>query len=185
MNPLAVTFDNCLMTEVAFHNIEATVNALSLGHVIVKHSWDYIQQLYRQFLITAGEFCSVCNVGIRVALYRIARQFNIGLIVSGRSGRTEANSPKEFFCCSPGYFYKIGRNFMSRKETYGFMYFNQIQRGLWNMMKSPYFIELPSYMPWREDDMLTIMKENINWEGRLGEQHADCRMNDAKEYLKL
>jgi tRNA(Ile)-lysidine synthase TilS/MesJ len=185
MSPLAVTFDNCLMTEVAFKNISETVKALSLGHVVIRHGWEYMQGLYRRYFLTAGEFCSVCNVGIRVALYRTARKYEIKLIVSGRSGRTEANSPKEFFTCSPGYFYNVGKTFLSRKEIYDFMYFNQITRGFWNLMKSPYYIELPSYVPWREEKMHRILKKELNWKGMHGEQHADCTMNNAKEFLKF
>jgi len=185
MQPLAVTFDNCFMTEIAHHNINETVNSLSLGHVVIKHSQNYIQNYYRQFLLTAGEFCSVCNVGIRVALYQTAKKHNIKLIVSGRSTRTEANNPKEFFTCSPGYFQNVAQTFLSRKEIYAFMYFNQIQRAIWNLRKCPYYIELPNYLPWKEEEMFRIMNKKLNWVGSSGEQHSDCKMNNAKEYLKL
>lgn len=185
MSPLAVTFDNCFMTDVAYRNINATVSSLSLGHIRIMHSWDYMRTLYKHFLLTAGEFCSVCNVGIRVALYRIAKEYNINLIVSGRSERTEANSPDEFFTCSPGYFGKVSKNILSRKERYTFMYFNQITRAYWTLRKRPYYLELPAYMSWNEDEMLEIMKKEMNWEGKLGEQHSDCKMNSVKEYLKL
>ena len=185
MNPLGVTFDNGLMSKSAYRNIYKTVEHLSLGHIVVKHNWNYMKNLYKHFLLNAGEFCSVCNVGIRVALYRVAKQFKINLLVSGRSMRTEAYCPEEFFTCSPGYFYNVSKTLFSNEAIYEYMFFNQFKRAIWQFQGKPAYLELPIYIPWVEEEMLSKMKNKLDWEGLLGEQHSDCLMNDAKELLKL
>jgi N-acetyl sugar amidotransferase len=185
MNPLSFTFDNGFLSERALYNINSTVKALSLGHVFVGPNADYLSKFYKHFILTAGEFCTVCNTGIRAALYRTARSYGINLIVSGFSPRTEANSPKEFFTSSTGYFHNVCKDTFSRKEIKGYEYVNLIQRVSSQIRRSPFLLYLPNYMPWNEGEFIAVLAAELNWKGSFGEQHTDCRMNDAKEYLKL
>ena len=186
MSPLAVTFDNGLMTEKAWNNIRATVEALSLEHLIMETDRERMMAIYRHFLVNAGEFCAPCNVGIRAAWYRSAGERGIKLVVSGQSSRTEANSPHEFFSCSPGYFRNVASGFMSREEQRAFMYYgSQLTRAAWHFSQRFFYLALPDYMPWPEADFIPIIEKELNWQGSVGEQHTDCSMSDPKEYLKL
>ncbi len=185
MRPLACTFNNGFLTEAALHNIRHAVDALSIGHVFVEPPAAELGRLYRHFMVTAGEFCSVCNVGIRSSLYRIAKCYGIKLIVSGQSNRTEANSPREYFTCSPGYFKNVVGSVLSAAGLNGFMYMSQLKRVAWHLTRSAVFLELPSYVPWKEEEFKQELADKVGWKGAVGEQHSDCRMSDAKEYLKL
>ncbi|HBO45278.1 MAG TPA: hypothetical protein DD670_15385 [Planctomycetaceae bacterium] len=185
MRPLACTFDNGFLTETALHNISSTVNALGIGHVVVHAPPGDLHRLYRHCVLTAGEFCSVYNVGIRSALYRMAKCYGIKLVVTGQSNRTEASSPKEYFTCSSGYFQNVGGTVASKKELAGFMYMSQFKRALWHLRRTVVYLQLPSYVPWKEEEFKEELARNVDWRGSVGEQHADCRMSDAKEYLKL
>lgn len=184
MTPLAVTFDNGFMSESAKRNIERIVSTLGMGHVVIGFTRKELRDIYRNFLLHAGEFCSVCNRGITSSLFRIAHMFNIRLIISGQSRRTEANSPAAFFSCSPGYFLNVSKQFMSRKKAKKFIYFNNIKRAYWQAVKKNVFINLPDYLPWKETEMLREMKSELGFEGDLFEQHTDCTMSDVKEYLR-
>lgn len=185
MSPLTVTFVNGFLSDVAMSNINSIIEALSLPHILVKPDWELMKKWYRHFLLTAGEFCSACSFGIRAALYRVAKSYGIKLMVAGTSPRTEANSPKEFFTASDGYFRNVAKIAFSEEEMSGFRYLNQTQRVVWHAFKTPLYLQLPNYIPWKEEEMLKEMKENLNWEGLLWEQHADCTMNDAKDFLKF
>lgn len=185
MRPLACTFDNGFMTEAALHNITSAVDALSIGHVFVHPDASEVRRLYKHFALTSGEFCSVCNVGIRSSLYRTADAYGIKLIVSGQSNRTEANSPKEFFTCSNGYFANVARSAASEDEIAGYMYVSQLERVRRHLTRSAVFLQLPSYLPWKEEEFKQVLATEVGWRGAVGEQHADCTMSDAKEYLKL
>jgi tRNA(Ile)-lysidine synthase TilS/MesJ len=185
MHPLACTFDNGFLTDDARHNIASAVEELGIGHVFVHPDADVMHKLYRHFLLSAGEFCSVCNVGIRSALYRTARENGIRLIVSGQSNRTEANSPKEFFTCSNGYFANVARSAISRRQIMDYMQVSQIGRVAKHVTRKAVFLQLPSYLPWVEEDFKRELAARVGWRGAVGVQHADCLMSEAKEYLKL
>lgn len=133
MKPLTVTFANGFLSEIAISNIYSVVEALSLPHVMVKPEWDVMKRWYRHFLVNAGEFCSACSFGIRAAIYRIAKSYGIRIIIAGTSPRTEANSPKEFFTASDGYFNNIAKIGFSKEEINGFRYLNQAQRVIWQI----------------------------------------------------
>jgi hypothetical protein len=173
------------LTENALDNITKTVKALSVGHIFIRHDPDLMKAFYRHFLLKAGEFCSVCNTGIKSTLYRVAKSFKIKLIVSGQSNRTEAQSPNEFFSCSSGYFYNVAKSAFSKKEINSFVYISQLGRAISHIQQSPFYLQLPSYIPWKEEEFINKIKSNLNWEGAFKEQHVDCRMSDAKEYLHL
>ncbi len=185
MQPLGCTFDNGFLTQTALDNIENAVKALSIGHVYVRYDVGFLNALYRQCLLSAGEFCSACNIGIKSTLYRTARSYNIDLVVSGQSTRTEANSPKEYFTASSGYFRNVTKDFFSKQEIGSYTYVSQFKRICWHLRRSPFYLQLPSYMRWDEKEFIEEMAEELNWEGSFGEQHTDCRMSDAKEYIKL
>ncbi len=185
MNPLACTFDNGFLTDRARHNIASTVDALSLGHVVLGNSRDYLQTLYQAAVVHAGEFCSVCNVGIRSTLYRLARSYGIGLIVSGQSNRTEASSPREFFTCAAGYFRNLLRASFPHHDFDRFEYTSRARRIVGQLTGTPFFLQLPTYLPWKEEVFLKELTSELGWQGSFGEQHTDCLMSDAKEYLKL
>jgi N-acetyl sugar amidotransferase len=185
MNPLAVTFENQFMTGLAYANIESTIEALNLAHVVVKFDPAFMKNLYRNIFLRAGEFCSACNVGIRASIYRIAKAYDINLIVTGQSTRTEAASPPEFSSCRSGYFSNVTRDFLDRESTKGYMYFGQIKRIVWHLLKKPYYIQLPNYICWDEKVFIDTIKRELGWRGIFGEQHTDCKMSHAKELINL
>jgi tRNA(Ile)-lysidine synthase TilS/MesJ len=185
LRQMAVTFDNGFLSEEGLHNIKAIVSHFSIGHVLVNPGWENLRKLYRHSLLHTGEFCSVCNVGIRAALYRVARLFKIRSIIAGTSPRTEADTPQEFFCCSNDYFINVFKGHLSRKEINQFMYLGQYKRGLWHLTGRLRWIQLPRYVPWKEDQILSILSSKTGWKGTLWQQHTDCTMSEVKEYLNL
>lgn len=185
MQPLTVTFDNGFLTENAKVHIEKIVRKLHLGHIHVKFNDDLLFQLYKNSILKTGEFCSVCNTGIRASLYRIAKSYNINLVIKGTSTRTEANSPIEYFTCSPGYFRRVAKNAVSNKDAKTYSFLSQGKRILWHLLKRPYFMNLPSFVPWIESEFIEELKTELGIDFSEFKQHTDCSMNDAKEYLKF
>jgi tRNA(Ile)-lysidine synthase TilS/MesJ len=180
-----VTFDNGFVSEEGLNNIKAIVNNLSVDHVYEGLDWEELRNLYRECFLRTGEFCSVCNVGIRAMLYRVTRQHGIHNIVAGTSPRTEADVPDEYFCCSNSYFTNVFKDVLTSKQIREFMYVNQIQRGLWHLTGKVCWIQIPRYIPWKEDEILAILKKEVGWQGEEWQQHTDCTMSNAKADLKL
>jgi tRNA(Ile)-lysidine synthase TilS/MesJ len=184
LRQLTVTFDNSFISKEARYNIDAITKNLSVDHIVVKPNWKYLRKLYRHCILKAGEFCSVCNVGIRAALYRTAVQYGIRSIIAGSSPRTEANFTEKFSCCSNDYFKNVFKSLLTRKDINEFMFIGQIKRGLWHLTGKLAWVQLPRYLPWKEPEILSVLSSKADWQGSLWEQHTDCIMSDAKEYLQ-
>jgi hypothetical protein len=53
------------------------------------------------------------------------------------------------------------------------------------MFNIPLVINLPEYVEWNEDEMITILSNELNWgEGKLGREHMDCEIAPVKCYLR-
>jgi len=135
--------------------------------------------------LNTGEFCSVCNIGIRAALYRTAELFKIKTIIAGTSPRTEAVVPEEFFSTSANYFRNVFGSYLSKRQLNRYIYVGQYKRGMWHMTGRHRWVQLPRYVPWREEEIFDILDKELDWKGALWHQHNDCIMSDAKEYLNL
>lgn len=184
LRQMTATFDNGFLSQEALANIDAITKNLSVDHIMVKPNWKYLKKLYRHCVLQAGEFCSVCNVGIRASLYRTAQQYRIRSIVAGTSPRTEANVGEKFFCCSNDYFTNVFKSLLTEKEIHEFMFIGQIKRGIWHLTGKLSWVQLPRYLPWKEPEILSVLKTETGWGGALWEQHSDCVMSHAKEYLQ-
>jgi hypothetical protein len=64
-------------------NIQRAVKTLGVEPVVFKPSERRLLDLYRTFLLRAGEFCSPCNIMIGAAANRLALQNGIRLIALG------------------------------------------------------------------------------------------------------
>lgn len=185
LRQLAVTFDNGFLSEEGRQNMTAIVNHFDIGHVLFNPGWKYLQKLYRHSLMTTGEFCSVCNVGIRATLYSASRFYKVRTIMAGSSPRTEADIPEKFFACSTDYFSNVFKNVLSTKQARDYMYLGQIKRGIWHLSGTLRWVQLPRYVPWKEDQILATLTKETSWKGTLWEQHTDCVMSEPKEYLQF
>ncbi|HML73234.1 MAG TPA: N-acetyl sugar amidotransferase [Anaerohalosphaeraceae bacterium] len=185
LRQLAVTFDNGFLSDEGRHNIQSIVSHFSVGHVMINPGWNYLKKLYRHSLLTTGEFCSVCNVGIRATLYRTARLFKIRTIVAGTSPRTEADIPEKFFTTSNDYFTNVFKDVLTAQQARNYMYIGQIKRGVWHLSGILRWLQLPRYVQWKEDQILSILSKETGWKGTLWQQHTDCVMSEAKEYLQF
>lgn len=185
MNPIAVTFNNTFLTETGRENIVNITNTLEIPHVFVEPDIVFIKNLYRHFLVTVGEFCSVCNIGIAASVYRVANEFGIRLVLSGHSPRTEANSPQGFFTSACNYFKNVAKERFSPREIDDFVYMWYKERVLRHFTKNPTFLKFAHYLPWKEERMLQELSTDVGFMSSLWEQHQDCSMSHVKEYLKL
>jgi len=184
LSPLGVTFNNEFLSKHTKSNIQKIIEKYSLHHKFVSVEKDALFKMYKHFLLTSGEFCSVCNVGIRAAIYKTAITNGIHLIISGTSYRTEANTPYHFFCCSYGYFKNIAKLAFSKEDINNYCYLDQLKRVAWHISKKCTYLKLPNFLEWNEEIIIKeLAKTGINLS--LWSQHTDCEMSDAKEYLKL
>ncbi len=72
LRTLAINFDNGFQSETARENITLFANLPNVHLLTVRPAWSFLATLYRGFLKSVGEFCTVCNaVGYYMILFKI------------------------------------------------------------------------------------------------------------------
>ncbi|MFA6350074.1 MAG: hypothetical protein WCY12_04030 [Candidatus Omnitrophota bacterium] len=185
-NPLCVTMDNGFLSQEARTNIQRLTDKFSLGHRFISPDRDILFKFYRHFLLTTGEFCSVCNTAIRFAIRQAIKISGVKLAVVGSSPRTEANVPEEFFCCTDSYFKNVAKLEFRENEVGSFDLLSYKDRIIKYFRKKDrvLYLRISDFVPWKEEEIVEeLRKADVHLS--LWSQHTDCVMSDAKEYLKL
>ncbi|MBF0226240.1 MAG: N-acetyl sugar amidotransferase [Desulfobacterales bacterium] len=202
LNILAVNFDNRFQSEVAIDNIYNATNKLGIDVAIFKPNWETQKQLIRAFLINAGEFCTPCNVGIRMTMIQTAKHYNIPLIFTGISPQNDGFfAGRGIYTYSAAYFLKLlkahGLNDLIKGTLYDdlqpdddLLLVNEGKRVIsleaLQKLTRPFLLDLPYYLEWKEKDIFNTIESKLNWKvaEKIGKEHTDCALTPVKSYLK-
>jgi hypothetical protein len=184
---LAYNFDNGFQSERARLNIQSAVKALGVELVVFKPSERRLLDLYRTFLLRAGEFCSPCNMMIGAAAKRIARQNGIRLIALG--GDADRDSGLEGMSMSHYTDRRYYLNVIRGRIPYDDIRLYLNDSPVVNTLKrylgmSPVDIDVLDYVHPGTAAMKEILEREIGWQPPSEElEHGDCRLNPLKDYL--
>lgn len=92
MNPLAVTFSQCSITELGQRNLQS-LREIGVDHILFTPDPNVYKKIARMGLEKVGDACWPCHAGIFSVPMQIAVKFNIPLIVWGESGQMEYGGP--------------------------------------------------------------------------------------------
>jgi len=178
MNVLAVNFDNGFMSSQALKNIQKIIDKLNVDYISYKPNWNLMKRLYSHFLLTIGDFCTPCAVGVKATLFRIAKKEKIPLIVSG--GSKYEVIPPEVAYHSQNTFKNVIRGKIPLNEVNSFLYplvYKKFIR----------YINLSDYIYWNEEEILRTIRDNLGWsEGSYTSvDHFDCIAHTISDYLWL
>ena len=187
MKPLCVTFDNGFLSSEAAANIKKLTNKLNVDHIFVKLDWDVLKRLYRHFLMTTGEFCSVCNIGIISSQYDVANKYDIPLIVSGFSPRTDPDLSNSIYHLSTEYFYNVAKGHFSKTDLKEFLHDGTFSTPINHLTGKRRSIALPRYVEWDENKIVAILEKELDWKvtAAITKEHTDCIASEFKEYLRI
>lgn len=187
LNPLCVTFDNGFLSKEATENIRKIAEKLNVEHVFFKPEWQLMQRLYKHFLLTTGEFCTPCNIGINSLLYEVANKNRIPFIVSGYSSYTDAAADSNIYDSSPEYFLNVVGDNFQKQEIRSFLNCTTPKRAFWQLSGKIKYIHLPRYIKWKESEFIGILKSELGWnmDNTITTEHSDCIASSLKEYLRI
>jgi len=187
LNPLCVTFDNGFLSIDALGNIGKLIQKLSIAHLSFKPDWELMKRLYRHFLLTAGEFCTPCNVGINSTLYYMANKHRVPLIISGYSAYTDSDSDMNIYHVSTEYFKNVAKGHFTESELKDFLNISTLSRGIYHLTGKVEHIQLPRYVKWDEREIISILDREIGWkmDDSITTEHTDCIASPLKEYLRI
>jgi N-acetyl sugar amidotransferase len=187
LNPLCVHYDNGFVSSHALANIQKVTKALNVDFISFQPDLQLMKRLHRHFLLNGGEFCVPCATGIGSFLYKMARQYQIPLIVSGFSPRTDAGIHNDIWHNSPEYFQNLARGYFTKEEIKDFLYNKTFTRVLYHLTGRIKYITLPLYLEWNEAEITRFLKNELDWDtgGSAVTEHSDCKASDLKEYLLI
>ncbi len=182
---LAVTWDMGFLTEHARENIKNAVNVLGVDHVYYTVNRQLLMALYRFFFLKTGFFCPVCMRGIGVTIERAASAFNIPLVITGTSHRTEEYVAPEFFLAGDlGFFKEVLKGDPLEKEALALMYGRDWTRIIKRMFTYTY-IDLPDYLDWNYDEIFKRISSDLGWKAhRADAEHSDCKVDNIVNYIR-
>lgn len=191
LTPLAVTFNNGFLSEVAVENIMNTVRRLGVDHVMHTVDWSLLQRMYRTMMLRAGEFCSVCTAGIYLVRQHYRDLYNIPLIVNGASARVDEASPFEVNCTHPVYLRRVLRETFTPQETDRLIVPREYDRGLGDLVKRRLqdrgftAVNLPDQVPWNNREILDTLERELGWRTPdRTQEHLDCRYAPLKYWFR-
>jgi hypothetical protein len=177
---LAVTFDNCFLTDLARENIKNACEILEVDHIYYGLSKPHLMKLYRYFFLKTGFFCPICMRGIYVTHMRAQIAFNIPLAVKGSSHRTEEHISSEYFL--PGEINFI-ENVLEDSGMKNDSELLLIQAGF---IRSLPTIQLPDYIDWNYKEVFETIKNKLKWmEEKDESEHSDCRVTNIVDYIRF
>ncbi len=202
LDVLAVNYDNGFKSELAHKNIENICSNLGVDLVIIKPNWHLMKKLYKHYLYTTGEFCSVCNnMGYIMVMSYIAKEKKyLGyspLMVGGWAG--DAEEMRSIFTFDFAQFrseiskdkdlYKFFENYsMFDKKIYNFLSDVGDPRVTVDYDKhenSLNYVQLPEYIEWDMVKIKALLKKELDWEcsDHPTAAHEDCIASPVFKYL--
>jgi hypothetical protein len=184
---LAYNFDNGFQSERARLNIQRAVKRLGVELFTFKPSERSLMQLYRTFLMRAGEFCTPCNMMIGAIAQRIARQNRIHLIALG--GAAERDSGLDGLSMSHHadrrYYRQVIDDVVPFKQVAHYVSASPVVNTVRRMLGvSPADVDVLDYVHPGTTAMQEILAREIGWEPPSEElEHGDCRLNPLKDYV--
>jgi hypothetical protein len=206
MKCLCVTFDNGYMASHAKKNIRNTVEAAGADHLFYTVNRGLLNDLYKLFLLKAGDFCSVCMRGIEQCRQIVSKEYGIPMTIDGGGSRIAyLDIPEVFQGGEPNFF----KNVISATDLEKKASSMVVEDNIWNIPKllrlanrisrkifkkevikqqsaQPiYIIHIFDYFAPSEEEVLNTIKTELGWVGPLDEvEHMDCKLHHIASYIR-
>lgn len=82
---LTMTFDNGFFSQIALDNIRKAVETAKVDHVFCKPDAEVQRKIYRAMFLASGDFCGACDIGTKVNIIKVAKDYSIPIILYGTS----------------------------------------------------------------------------------------------------
>lgn len=194
LNCLAYTLDNGYLSDYAKANIERTCKKLGVEHVYYRFNTDLMNRLFALFVRKTGYPCSVCMRAIAVGIDKVAKMYDIPLIIGGTSARTELlgtyemsehgsrahmravlkDEPIADECKRMLSTYSIRRKF-------GHILFRLTGR---KKLISHAWFQLADYIDWNYEYIHDTITRELDWAAPRDSEHMDCKIHIIQKYIQ-
>lgn len=194
LNCLAYTLDNGYLSEYAKTNIDKTCRKLGVEHVYYRFNPDLMNRLYGLFVRKTGYPCSVCMRAMAVGTGKIADLYDIPLVISGTSLRTELPLSREMAEHGSvshmrgvlkgeqiGVECKRMLSEYSMRRKIGHVLFRLTER---TKLVTYAWFNLADYIEWDYNNIFQTISKELDWEGPEETEHMDCIIHPIQNYIQ-
>jgi N-acetyl sugar amidotransferase len=194
LNCLAYTFDNGYLSDGAKSNIDKACNKLGVDHIYQSFNPKIMHSLYSLFVRKTGNPCSVCMRGMQVGIHKIADSYDIPLVITGTSKRTELPLSPEMaehgkiahmrsvLKGEPiGLKCKKMLSYYGMRRKVGHVLFRLTQR---KRLITYAWFDLPEYIDWNYNTILETIKKELDWTAPEKTEHMDCIISPIQKYIQ-
>ena len=194
LNCLAYTLDNGYLSDYARANIEKTCKKLEVEHVYYRFNSDIMNRLFALFVRKTGYPCSVCMRAIAVGIDKVAKMYDIPLIISGTSARTELLGTFEMSEHGSRAHMRavlkdepIAAECRRMLSTYSFR--RKVGHVLFRLtgrkkLISYAWLQLPNYIEWNYKVIHDTITRELEWEAPEDSEHMDCKIHLIQKYIQ-
>ena len=177
---LAMTADNCFLSEDSRENIKNACERLRVDHVWYTPNKPFLYDIYSYSFKKTGFFCHFCMRSGGVGMWATQVAFNIPLMIKGTSKRTEEHVSPEYFTDSRDFMENILEDSPFTEEPAAMAMLSPP-----GMFKSPLSIQIADYIDWNYDEIYSTIREELGFKERLpGVEHDGCIVNQVVDYIR-
>ena len=194
LNCLAYTLDNGYLSDYARTNIEKTCRKLEVEHVYYHFNSDIMNRLFALFVRKTGFPCSVCQRAIAVGIDKVAKMYDIPLIISGSSPRTEGFGTFEMAeHGSRAHMRAVLKGEPIAAECRRMLSTYSLRRKVGHVLFrltggkeliSYAWFQLPNYIEWNYKFIHDTLTRELEWETPEDSEHMDCKIHLIVNYIQ-
>lgn len=195
LNCLAYTFDNGYLSDYARKNIDTTCRKLGVEHLYYRLNPDLMNRLFALFVRKTGYFCSACMRGIAMSTSKIADLYNVPLVITGSSMKTELPLSKEMIeTGNLPHARSVLKGEAINSECSRLLSGNSKRRKLGHLLfflsgkKTPFtyaWFNLADYVNWNYDVIFNTIKNELDWTAPTEAEHMDCLIHPIQKYIQI
>lgn len=200
LRTLAVTLDNGYLSGPARENIKNALDSCDADHIFYSININNSRELFHEFTLKTGDFCTACMRGINYSIEMAAKNFRIPLVIKGSGRRVQYVSQiKEVSNLNTAsYFANVIRGTKVEKR---FSHFSAGRRkgelikiagaipDILGISRSrtlrfmTQHIGLYDYIYKPYPEIVEIIKREMKWSDHAGSvEHLDCELHDIPFY---
>jgi N-acetyl sugar amidotransferase len=183
LRPLAVHFDNGWNSENAVRNIENLCKYLNVDLYTHVANWEEFKDLQKSFLKASVPDAEVpTDWVIFSVLFEQASKHNVKYIIHGHSFRTEGTTPLTWTYMDGKYINSVQNKF-GKLKLKSFPIMNLSQYLYYSFFKRIKQVRLLYYLPYNEEHILNMLKEEVGWINYGGKHHESMYTGFFQSYI--
>jgi len=173
---IAANFDHGFQSQIGRKNLLKITEQLKVPLIIFRLPQSAINKIYCKFWLDTGDFCTPCCSGCQASGFYAARAVNTNLILHGGIG----GSPYTFNVL--GFLNHSYERYLKYAQGAEVDFIVKSLTVSEEERKPFVVVSLPQYLDWRDEKVLSAIRNKLGWEAQKKIYHSDCLVDPASDF---